>query len=168
MAGYDFPGPDQNDLKTGLNDGIVTADRSWSAELNVAKHIYQYVKFTDYDARNERLTMVNRYNFLNLNQFVLYYEVLQDGNVAESATLDLPDTAPGDTATITLPLSSTFRNATKETLLNVELRERRGYVYTVESTLTTLSDCGWMEIYLGCDPVATSCLMWQPPNLRTC
>lgn len=36
-------------------------------------------------------------------------------------------------------------------LLNVELRERRGYVYTVESTLTLLSDCGWMEIYLGCD-----------------
>ena len=36
-------------------------------------------------------------------------------------------------------------------LLNVELRERRGYVYTVESTLTMLSDCGWMEIYLGCD-----------------
>jgi predicted Zn-dependent peptidase len=34
----------------------------------------------------------------------------------------------------------------------VELRERRGYVYTVESTLTLLSDCGWMEIYLGCDP----------------
>ena len=39
-------------------------------------------------------------------------------------------------------------------LLNVELRERRGYVYTVESTLTLLSDCGWMEIYLGCDPDA--------------
>lgn len=37
-------------------------------------------------------------------------------------------------------------------LLNVELRERRGYVYTVESTLTLLSDCGWMEIYLGCYP----------------
>ena len=37
-------------------------------------------------------------------------------------------------------------------LLNVELRERRGYVYTVESTLSMLSDCGWLEIYLGCDP----------------
>lgn len=37
-------------------------------------------------------------------------------------------------------------------LLNVELRERRGYVYTVESTLTLLSDCGWIEFYLGCDP----------------
>jgi len=37
-------------------------------------------------------------------------------------------------------------------LLNVELPERRGYVYTVESTLSMLSDCGWMAIYLGCDP----------------
>ena len=37
-------------------------------------------------------------------------------------------------------------------LLNVELRERRGYVYTVESTLSMVSDCGWLEIYLGCDP----------------
>ena len=35
-------------------------------------------------------------------------------------------------------------------LLNVELRERRGWVYSVESSLTSLSDCGWMEIYLGC------------------
>ena len=36
-------------------------------------------------------------------------------------------------------------------LLNVQLRERRGYVYTVESTYTAFSDCGLMEIYLGCD-----------------
>jgi len=62
-------------------------------------------------------------------------------------------------------------------LLNVELRERRGYVYTVESTLTLLSDCGWMEIYLGCDPSdvrsslrvierITSRLCQQPMNGR--
>ena len=36
-------------------------------------------------------------------------------------------------------------------LLNVELRERRGYVYSVESSVTLLSDCGFLEIYLGCD-----------------
>lgn len=37
-------------------------------------------------------------------------------------------------------------------LLNVQLRERRGYVYTVESTLSLLSDCGMMQVYMGCDP----------------
>ena len=36
-------------------------------------------------------------------------------------------------------------------LLNVNLRERRGYVYTVESSVTQFTDCGLFEIYLGCD-----------------
>ncbi len=37
-------------------------------------------------------------------------------------------------------------------MLNVELRERRGYVYTVESNLSLFTDSGLLEIYLGCDP----------------
>lgn len=36
-------------------------------------------------------------------------------------------------------------------LLNVQLRERRGYVYNVESSAVMFSDCGLMEIYFGCD-----------------
>lgn len=36
-------------------------------------------------------------------------------------------------------------------LLNVQLRERRGYVYTVESSIALFSDCGMMQIYMGCD-----------------
>ncbi len=37
-------------------------------------------------------------------------------------------------------------------LLNVELRERRGLVYTVEATPCLYSDCGAVEVYYGCDP----------------
>lgn len=36
-------------------------------------------------------------------------------------------------------------------LLNVELRERRGLVYTVEASTALMSDCGMMSIYFGCD-----------------
>lgn len=36
-------------------------------------------------------------------------------------------------------------------LLNVQLRERRGLVYIVESSVVSLSDCGLLEIYFGCD-----------------
>lgn len=36
-------------------------------------------------------------------------------------------------------------------LLNIELRERRGLVYTVEASTALLSDCGLMTIYFGCD-----------------
>lgn len=37
-------------------------------------------------------------------------------------------------------------------LLNRELREKRGYVYTVDSSVSLLTDTGLMIIYLGCDP----------------
>ena len=36
--------------------------------------------------------------------------------------------------------------------LNRELREKRGYVYTVDSNVSLLSDSGLMLIYFGCDP----------------
>lgn len=36
--------------------------------------------------------------------------------------------------------------------LNVALRERRGLVYSVESSLAMYSDCGVMAIYFGCNP----------------
>ncbi len=37
-------------------------------------------------------------------------------------------------------------------LLNLDLREHRGLVYTVEANLGLLSDTGLMCIYFGCDP----------------
>lgn len=36
-------------------------------------------------------------------------------------------------------------------MLNVAIRERRGYAYTVESSVTLLSDCGLFTIYFGSD-----------------
>lgn len=38
------------------------------------------------------------------------------------------------------------------TRLNLLLREQRGWVYTVESTYTSLPDTGWWQIYFGTDP----------------
>ncbi|MDE5608346.1 MAG: insulinase family protein [Muribaculaceae bacterium] len=35
--------------------------------------------------------------------------------------------------------------------LNVALRERRGLVYSVDSSLTLYGDCGLLSIYFGCD-----------------
>ena len=36
--------------------------------------------------------------------------------------------------------------------LNVALREKRGYVYSVEASTSTFTDCGEFNIYFGCDP----------------
>lgn len=36
--------------------------------------------------------------------------------------------------------------------LNRELREKRGYVYAVDSTVSLMSDTGLMMVYFGCEP----------------
>ena len=127
MAGYDFPGPDQSDIEGSLNDGIITADRAWSAELNVAKHVHQFIGFEGYDATTKQLTLKNNYNFLSLDAFTLHYEVLTDGQVTATGDVPIPATAPGQTATIALssvPLPSVpaLGGSLAELLLNVEAR----------------------------------------------
>ena len=49
-------------------------------------------------------------------------------------------------------LSNILGGPGMNSLLNVELRERRGLVYTVETAATFFSDCGMFTVYFGCDP----------------
>ena len=148
-AGYDFPGPDQSDVAGSLNDGVITADRRWSAELNVAKHIHQFVRFESYDADTKVLTLKNNYNFLNLDRFTLNYEVLSDGTVVESGDVAIPTTAPDATTTVTLPVAFALDGSSAEVLLNVEARLKEA---------TTWADAGytmaWQQFTLQERPAA--------------
>lgn len=44
-------------------------------------------------------------------------------------------------------------------LLNVALREKRGLVYSVESSISSFTDTGLMSVYFGCDPDDTALCM---------
>lgn len=49
-------------------------------------------------------------------------------------------------------LMNYLAGASMNSRLNIMLREKRGWVYNVESSLTSLTDTGWWQIYFGCDP----------------
>ncbi|MDE6514279.1 MAG: insulinase family protein [Muribaculaceae bacterium] len=52
-------------------------------------------------------------------------------------------------------------------LLNLQLRERRGLVYTVDASTALYSDCGLMTIYFGCDAAdVRRCLRLVSSTLR--
>lgn len=131
-AGYDFPGPDQVDMGGSLNDGVITAAREWSSELNVAKHVHQFVAFSMENGSTPVLTLKNKYNFLNLDHFTLHCKVLCDGRVAEEQDIDIPSTLPGQSTSIPLSLSTPTDDA--EWLLNIEVRLKES---------TTWADAGY-------------------------
>ena len=56
-------------------------------------------------------------------------------------------------------LNNHIGGAAMNSILNRELRDKRGYVYTVDSSVSLLDGCGSIQIYFGCDPehVAPCC-----------
>lgn len=121
-SGYDYPGPHQGNF---VNNGIITADRAWTAKLTEVKKVYQYASFT---YSNGTLSIKNKYNFLNLDEFDLRYTVLCDGNVVETSIVEIPSTAPGATANVALDIKTSVESG-KEYLLNVELLKKEAEVW---------------------------------------
>ncbi len=48
-------------------------------------------------------------------------------------------------------LSNILGGPGMNSMLNIELRERRGYVYTVETSVNMFDDCGLWQLYFGCE-----------------
>ncbi len=119
-TGFDYPGPHQGNF---VNNGLVTAERAWSPELANVKYVYQYIKFTGYDAENRNLTIKNDYDFISLDKFYLEYAVLLDGRVVENGRTDIPAVSPGSEVTLNIPYQ-TVPEKGKEMLLNIELRHK--------------------------------------------
>ena len=116
-TGYDYPGPHQGNF---CNNGVITADRAWTAKLTEVKKVYQNAKFT---YSNGTLQIKNKHNFINLDNFTLRYSLLCDGNVVEHKSVAVPSAAPGATASMSLSFAATMEQG-KEYLLNVELLKK--------------------------------------------
>ena len=117
-TGFDYPGPHQGNF---VNNGLVTAERTWSPELTNVKYVYQYVKFLGYDVASRNLTIKNDYDFISLDKFYLEYSVLIEGEVVENGRVEIPAVSPGSETTLNIPYM-TEPVSGKEMLLNIELR----------------------------------------------
>ena len=122
ITGYDCPGPHQYNF---VNNGLVNADRAWSAELDEVKRIYQWVGF-DLNTTSRQVKLTNKYLDRNLNQFYLKWTLLADGKPVQDGIVKKLNCAAGGTETVDLNYNPTAF-AGKELFLNIGL-------YTKEAT----------------------------------
>ena len=132
-TGYDYPGPHQGNF---CSNGILDAERHETAKLAEVKAAHQWVKFDSLsrDGNKVTLTLRNAYDFTNLNEFDLRWELLTDGKVTASKRLVLPATAPGESADVTLKLPKL--KADKEQLLRLFIERRAALPH---------QPAGWVE-----------------------
>lgn len=122
ITGFDCPGPHQYNF---VNNGLVNADRAWSAELDEVKRIYQWVGF-DLNTTSRQVKLTNKYLDRNLDQFYLKWTLLADGKPVQDGIVKKLNCAAGGTETVDLKYNPTAF-ADKELFLNIGL-------YTKEAT----------------------------------
>jgi beta-galactosidase len=106
-------------------NGLTTPDRTVTPKLEEVKKVYQYIKIKPEDVVNGKISVENKYDFLTLNEFALFWSVAQGGNVIESGVHPLLDIKPNQTAVITIAFGKPEVVAGAEYWLNVEFRLRK-------------------------------------------
>ena len=112
-------------------DGLTFSDRSFKAGTYEAKTTYQPMK-TSYE--NGTLTILNRYDFTDLNECTLRYETVSDGKVLNEKTLKVC-CAPKQTVTIKPEIADA--ESTYGVYLNVYLYDAKGYELASEQHLVS-------------------------------
>ena len=107
-------------------NGLVTPERGVTPKLWEVKKVYQYVAFKD--GGKDAVSVRNKYAFLSLDDFELWYSVLKDGIPVHAGIISLPDVRPGDSCRVQVPYSGLLTDDA-EYFLNLEVRLRKGCVW---------------------------------------
>ena len=133
VSGYDYSNNRYNaDIPYGfqgnfLNNGIITPDRTWTGKLSEVKKVYQYVKFSSFNASANSVNIANKYAFMPISSdnFEIGYRVMKNGYLVENGKIESFSTiAAGSSADVTLPIK-TSASDDAEYLVNVELRVKK-------------------------------------------
>ena len=132
VSGYDYNstgGVNYGFQGNFLNNGIVTPDRTWTGKLSEVKKVYQYVKFSDFNAsaKSVKLNIANKYAFMPISSdnFEIGYRVMKDGYLVENGKLESFNTIDaGSSDNVTLPIETSVSDDA-EYLVNVELRVKK-------------------------------------------
>ena len=102
--------------------GLITSDRKVKPELEEVKKVQQYIKIKPEDILNGKVSIQNKYGFINLNQFDVHWSLQQDGKIIQSGTLPVVSLSPDDSTIITVPFTKPVLTAGAEYWLNIAFK----------------------------------------------
>ncbi len=96
---------DYPNLKAFCIKGIVTSEREITPKFQEVKKVYQPIGIKKVDGQ---IQIINRHSHSDLSQYNCFYNFSVDGNPTKKMELLIPETQPGDTTFIAMPVLSSF------------------------------------------------------------
>jgi len=118
--GGDFEPEGQHHDGSFCLNGLVFPDRSIHPGIWEVKRAHQYVGFEALPFRPDQLLIKNKYDFISLEGFNILWELLENGSVLSSGSIESPDVKPGGEAPFKLQLKNDIRVPGKEYHLTVK------------------------------------------------
>jgi beta-galactosidase len=120
-------GDKPNDDNFCIN-GLVSPDRVPNPSLYQVKKVYQNISVKLIDPQQAKVKIHNKYNFLNISEFNIEWEIMEDGTRIESGELGNLNIAPGKTKEVSVPYKSDF-DLSKEYFLKLgfTLKEEKSW-----------------------------------------
>ena len=135
-TGYDYPGPHQGNF---CSNGIIPPTREESAKLKEVKAAHQFIDITmpevctEFDGGIVTIAMKNKYNFTNLNEFDVVYDIVKNGEIVYTGRTEAPSATNGETGKVwlTVKKANIERAAKKgdELLINIHIVHRHAQLY---------------------------------------
>lgn len=113
-------------------NGLVWPDRTPHPGLYEVNKVYQYVGFEAVDLNKGMIKITNNYDFTNLSEFNLEWEIVADGSVIQSGKIPNPDLEPKSSMTVKIPVSPVFPAEGTEYFLNVRASRSDSWNYVPE------------------------------------
>ena len=117
--GGDFGPEDVPSSNNFLNNGLVQPDRKLNPHMLEVRHIQQDIKFYATNAASGSIAIKNWYFFRDLSNYAFNWEIIANGIVIESGTLEPQNIAPQETKTVTIPFNKSFKSDV-EYFLNIK------------------------------------------------
>ena len=124
IYGYagDFNKYDSNEDKNFCNNGIISPDRKYNPHAYEVGYYYQSVWTTADDLTQGTVTVYNENFFINLDNYIMEWQLLADGQPVETGIINNLDVKPQTKAQVKLnyTINELFKN--KELLLNISFK----------------------------------------------
>jgi len=106
-------------------NGLVLPDRSVTPKLLEVKKVYQYIKMEPVALARGVIKITNKYDFINLDRFVIHWEVLEDGKKILAGSIAKPNIASKEGKILDFGLDKITPSPGAEYLLDVYVQTSR-------------------------------------------
>lgn len=128
-------GGDFNDVPNDKNfniNGLVFPDLKPSPALKELKKVIQAIDFIDLNTKYGTIKIVNNYDFLNLNEFILSYKVKENGEVIKSESLGKVNLRAGESKTVEFNIKDIEQNNKKEYFIEFSFMTDKDYSWALK------------------------------------